>query len=117
MNTLRSAVLLTVHALILGGTVALMVPSRAEATNHIMTSSTQTMSDTADGEVRKVDKDAKKITLRHGELKRLDMPPMTMVFQVKDPALLDKVKAGDKVKFRAQNSGGTMVVTDIEVIK
>jgi Cu/Ag efflux protein CusF len=77
----------------------------------------QTMSDMADGEVRKVDKDAKKITLRHGELKQLDMPPMTMVFQVKDPALLDKVKAGDKVKFRAQNSGGTMVVTDIEVTK
>jgi Cu/Ag efflux protein CusF len=75
------------------------------------------MSDMADGEVRKVDKDAKKITLRHGELKQLDMPPMTMVFQVKDPALLDKVKAGDRVKFRAQSSGGTMVVTEIEVIK
>ena len=117
MNTLRSTALLAVHVLILGGTVALMVPSRAEATNHTMGSSTQTMSDMADGEVRKVDKDAKKITLRHGELKQLDMPPMTMVFQVKDAALLDKVKAGDKVKFRAQNSGGTMVVTDIEVIK
>jgi Cu/Ag efflux protein CusF len=117
MKTLGSAGLLSIHALILAGTVALIAPPRAEATNHTMGSSTQTMSDMADGEVRKVDKDAKKITLRHGELKQLDMPPMTMVFQVKDPALLDKVKAGDKVKFRAQNSGGTMVVTDIEVIK
>jgi Cu/Ag efflux protein CusF len=44
----------------------------------------QIMSDMADGEVREIDKDAKKITLRHGELKQLDMPPMTMVFQVKD---------------------------------
>jgi Cu/Ag efflux protein CusF len=96
---------------------ALTAPQRAEATNHNMGSSTQTISDLADGEVRKVDKDAKKITLRHGELKQLDLPPMTMVFQVKDPTLLDKVKAGDKVKFQAQNSGGTMVLTDIEVIK
>lgn len=117
MKTFGSAALVSVHALILAGTVALTAPQRAEATNHTMGSNVQTMSDMADGEVRKVDKDAKKITLRHGELKQLDMPPMTMVFQVKDPALLDKVKAGDKVKFRAQNSGGTMVVTDIEVMK
>ena len=117
MKTLRSFVLLSVLALILAGTVELTAPQRAEATSHTMGSGMQTMTDMADGEVRKVDKDAKKITLRHGELKQLDMPPMTMVFQVKDPALLDKVKAGDKVKFRAQNSGGTMIVTDIEVIK
>ena len=50
-----------------------------------------------DGEVRKVSKDTGKITLKHGEIKNLDMPPMTMVFQVKDPGLLDKVKPGDKV--------------------
>ena len=71
----------------------------------------------ADGEVRRIDPGTNKITIRHGLIKNLDMPPMTMVFQVKDPALLEKVKAGDKVKFRAQNSGGTMVVTDIEVVK
>lgn len=117
MKTLRSFALLAVHALILAGTIALTAPQNAEAANHAMGSSVQTMSDMADGEVRKVDKDAKKITLRHGELKQLDMPPMTMVFQVKDPALLDKVKAGDKVKFRAQNSGGTMIVTEIEVAR
>jgi Cu/Ag efflux protein CusF len=117
MKPLGSAAFFSIHALLLAGSVGVMIPPRAEATNHTMGSSTQTMSDMADGEVRKVDKDAKKITLRHGELKQLDMPPMTMVFQVKDPALLDKVKAGDRVKFRAQSSGGTMVVTEIEVIK
>lgn len=69
------------------------------------------------GEVRKVDKDARKITLRHGEIKQLDMPPMTMVFHVKEPALLDKVKAGDKVKFKAENVGGTLTVTEIETAK
>jgi Cu/Ag efflux protein CusF len=70
-----------------------------------------------DGEVRKVDKDAKKITLKHGEIKNLDMPPMTMVFQVKDAALLDKVKAGDKVKFKAEKAGSGIAVTAIEVAK
>ena len=71
----------------------------------------------ADGEVRKIDKDAAKITLKHGELKSLDMPPMTMVFQVKDKALLDKVKPGDKVRFAAEKIGGQLTVTAIEPAK
>jgi Cu/Ag efflux protein CusF len=68
----------------------------------------------ADGEVRKVDKDAKKLTIRHGPLTGLDMPAMTMVFQVKDPALLDRVKTGDKIRFSAEKVGGQYVVTRIE---
>jgi Cu(I)/Ag(I) efflux system periplasmic protein CusF len=68
----------------------------------------------AEGEVRRVDKDAKKITIRHGPLEALDMPAMTMVFQVSDPAMLDKVKAGDKVKFEAEKKGGALVLTRIE---
>jgi len=66
----------------------------------------------ADGEIRKVDKGAKKITIKHGEVKSIDMPPMTMVFQVRDPALLDKVKAGDKVKFQAEKAGEQIDTTD-----
>jgi Cu(I)/Ag(I) efflux system protein CusF len=73
--------------------------------------------DMTDGEVRKVDKEAGKLTLKHGEIKNLDMPPMTMVFQVKDAALLDKVKAGDKVKFRAEKTAGGLVVTAIEAVQ
>ena len=68
----------------------------------------------ADGEVRKIDPNNQKITLKHGEIKNLDMPPMSMVFQVKDPAMLDKVKVGDKVKFTAEQAGGALVVTDIQ---
>ncbi len=71
----------------------------------------------SDGEVRKIDKDAKKITLKHGELKNLDMPAMTMVFQVKDAALLDKVKVGDKVKFKAEKLSAGFAVSEIEVAK
>jgi uncharacterized cupredoxin-like copper-binding protein len=70
-----------------------------------------------DGEVRKVDKESRKITLKHGELKNLGMPGMTMVFQVKDPALLDKLKAGDKVRFNAEKSDSGFVVTAIEPVK
>lgn len=70
-----------------------------------------------DGEVRKIDKDAGKITLKHGEIKNLDMPPMSMVFQVKDKALLDKVKAGDKVSFTADKINGQYTVLSIEAAK
>jgi len=71
----------------------------------------------SEGEIRKVDPAAKKITIKHGELKNLDMPAMTMVFQVKDPAMLDKVKAGDKVKFRADKVNGAFTVIEIEAVK
>ncbi len=77
----------------------------------------QASSSRSDGEVRKVDMDAKKLTVRHGPLENLGMPPMTMVFQVKDPAMLDKVKAGDKIKFVADKVGGTYTISELEVVK
>lgn len=67
-----------------------------------------------DGEVRKIDKDQGKITLRHGPIPNLDMPAMTMVFRAQDPAMLDRVKEGDKVKFSADKVGGQMTVTKID---
>lgn len=70
-----------------------------------------------EAEVRKVDKDASKITLKHGEIKNLDMPAMTMVFQVKDKAMLDKVKTGDKVRFAADKIGGAFTIMQIEAAK
>ncbi len=73
--------------------------------------------DMSEGEVRKVDKETKKITLKHGDIKNLDMPPMTMVFNVSDPALLDKVKPGDKVRFKASNDAAKLTITDIQTMK
>ena len=67
-----------------------------------------------DGEVKKIDKDAGKMTLRHGELKNLNMPAMSMVFRVKDPAMLDQVKAGDKVRFAADRVNGAITVVELE---
>jgi len=70
--------------------------------------------DLVDAEVRKVDKAAGKITLRHGEIPNIEMPPMTMVFQVRDPGWLDRVKVGDKVRFAAEKSGAAYVVTELQ---
>lgn len=70
-----------------------------------------------EAEVRKVDKDNKKITLKHGVIKNLDMPPMTMVFGVSDAKLLDKVQAGDKVRFTATGEGGKFTVTELQPAK
>jgi Cu(I)/Ag(I) efflux system periplasmic protein CusF len=68
----------------------------------------------ADGEIRKVNKDAGKLTIKHGPIPSMDMPPMTMVYRVKDPAMLEQVKPGDKVKFGVENVGGAFTVTRID---
>ena len=73
--------------------------------------------DMTDGEVRKIDLEGGKITLKHAEIKSLDMPGMTMVFVVKDKALLDKLQAGDKVKFKAINDAGKFTVTEIQPVR
>lgn len=71
-----------------------------------------------DGEVRKIDEAAGKITLKHGPIKSLDMDePMTMVFRVQDPAMLKQVKVGDKVKFEAGRVNGQITVTKIQKAK
>ena len=73
-----------------------------------------TAADMTEGEIRKIDKDAKKITIKHAEIKNLDMPAMTMVFQVKDATLFDKLKAGDKIRFAAEKAASGYMVTDIK---
>ena len=70
-----------------------------------------------DGEVRKIDKDAGKVTLRHGPIANLDMPGMTMVFKVADPHMLDNLKESDKIRFSADRVNGAMTVTGIETGK
>lgn len=69
------------------------------------------------GEVIKIDKAAGKVTLKHGPIKNLDMDSMTMVFRVKDPAMLDAVKPGDKVRFEAGRVNGAITITAMEKAK
>ncbi|MBK7027202.1 MAG: copper-binding protein [Polaromonas sp.] len=68
----------------------------------------------AQAEVRKIDLENKKITLKHGEIKNLNMPGMTMVFVVKDAKFLDDVKTGDKVSFTADHINGVFTVLSIK---
>ena len=67
-----------------------------------------------DGEVRRVDKEQGKLTLRHGPIPALDMPNMSMVYRVKDPTMLEGLKPGDKIRFRAEKQDGTYTVTAVE---
>lgn len=69
----------------------------------------------ADGVVVSVDSAASMVTIRHGPLVSLGMPPMTMGFQVADPALLERFKPGDRVRFHADAIGGTFTATNIEI--
>ncbi len=70
--------------------------------------------DLTEGEVRKVDKETGKLTLRHGEIKNLNMAAMTMVLRVQDPAMLEQVQVGDKVRFAADRINGAVTVVQLE---
>ena len=96
-------------------TLCSSVYARAQAPMQDQTTSPSTPM--TEGEVRKIDKDAGKVTLRHGPIQNLDMPAMSMVFRVADPKMLDQVREGDKVRFSAERSGGAITVTRIETIK
>lgn len=84
---------------------------------HAQQASASAHAEMSDGEIKKIDHDAGKLTIKHGELKNLGMPGMTMVFKAKDAAMLDTVKEGDKVRFVAEKVGGALTVTFIEVAK
>jgi Cu/Ag efflux protein CusF len=86
------------------GSAQASVPVNSGAANMAMT----------DGEVRKVDKDAGKLTIKHGPITNLDMPAMTMVFRVKEASMLDQVKAGDKIKFEVDKIKGAYTVLRVE---
>jgi len=116
MNRRTSPVFTLLGVPLLLGAVALTAPRIADAAKHSGAEpSTQTSSDTTEGEVRRINKELGKITLRHGELKALGMPPMTMVFNIRNPALLDAVKVGDTVLFTAaKDADGSFVITAIK---
>lgn len=77
----------------------------------------QPASPMAEGEVRRVDREGMRITIKHGEIKSIDMPPMTMVFGVKDAKQLDGLETGSKIRFAAASENGKYVVNRIELVK
>ena len=108
---------ITIAALLVALATPALAQQKSEGHSAHHPTAAASAADMTEGEIRKVDKDAKKLTIKHGEIKSLDMPPMTMVFQVKDASVLDKVKAGDKVRFVVQKSDTGFVVTDIQAAK
>lgn len=68
----------------------------------------------SEGEIRRLDPETGKLTIRHGEIRNLDMPPMTMVFTARDKAMLAGLKVGDRIRFAASNEGGRYLVTEIQ---
>jgi Cu(I)/Ag(I) efflux system protein CusF len=66
------------------------------------------------GEIKKVDKETGKLTVQHGALTNLGMPGMTMAFKVQDPAMLDQVKVGDKIRLRVERINGALAITKVE---
>ena len=98
--------------------IMLALPTYAVQHDQASASAGAAQAEWADGEVRRVDKDAQKLTIRHGPLPQLDMPmAMTMVYRVKDASMLEQVKAGDKVKYQAEKVSGAFTVTAIEQAK
>lgn len=83
----------------------------------VMATTSRSTAQLSEGEVKKVDKPAGKITIKHGPLRNLDMPGMTMVFKVKNPAMLDAVKVGDKINFVAEKVNGSLTLTQLEASK
>jgi Cu/Ag efflux protein CusF len=103
------------HAIALAALVAIAPPVLAQHAGHGSGGGAKSASAAlSEGEIRKVDAAAGKVTLKHGPIANLDMPPMTMAFDVKDRTALDGLKVGDKVRFRAEMDGKNYVVTRIE---
>jgi Cu(I)/Ag(I) efflux system protein CusF len=97
---------------------AASVPAIAQSAHegHHATSqgSNKTTSKMSSGTVKKLDPATDRITIAHGPLENLNMPPMTMAFKVQDRAMLSMVKPGDKIDFNAADIDGTLTVTAIE---
>ena len=107
---------LAISALALG--VAIPASGFAQAnTEPASAAETSPAATMSEGEIRRLDPETGKLTIRHGEIRNLDMPPMTMVFMVRDKALLSGLKVGDRIRFAASNEGGKYLVTDIQLVK
>lgn len=113
MSTLHR--LLAISAFAMG--VVLPMAGQAQVSTAPAAVTTPVSDAMTDGEVKKIDLDNGKITLKHGPIQALDMPGMTMVFTVRDKSRLPTLKPGDKVQFVVVQEGAKMVVTDIQPLR
>ena len=108
-------IIFAIAALVHAGPLLAQGAAEAPAPAPGQVATTET-ADFSDAEVRRVDKDAQKITLRHGPIPNLGMGDMTMVFRVVEPRWLDELKVGNRIRFRADKVGGLYTITDVEVV-
>lgn len=114
MKKLKIISIITFFSFSMAMSTSIAAQTTVENTEHVEGASKRA-TDMTNGEVRKVDKDTGKVTLRHDRIENLDMPGMTMVFHVQDKSMLDDIHVGDKVRFKAKNIDGKLTVTDIKV--
>lgn len=91
--------------------------STLAAASFIFTSPAFAAEELSEGIVKKIDAPTQRLMVQHGPIKNLGMMPMTMMFKVKDPAMLKAVKEGDKVRFRVEDIGGNYTITRLEAAK
>lgn len=107
----------TLVALVVFGAAPVQAAGDHAGHGMAMQATTSTEMQMVDGQVKKVDKAAGKVTLAHGPLANLSMPAMTMVFRVKDANWLDQMKAGDKIRFMADHVNGAVTIVHFEPAK
>ena len=114
------AIPLAASLLVLGtGSALAQAPAAAAADSHsshhpAAAASTTPQAELSEGEITRWDPRTLRLTLKHGEIKNLEMPPMTMVFRVADASVVGDLKPGDKVRFRAEKISGAYHVQRIE---
>jgi Cu/Ag efflux protein CusF len=112
---MKKKLITTALLALLGGTAPVAFAQVDHAAHHEGVSApAETDAKLAEGTVKKIDKTAGKLTISHGPLATLGMPPMTMAFRAAEPGLLDRVKVGDKIRFAAEKVGGELIVTSLE---
>ncbi len=104
---------LSLAALMAAGPSQAQAQAQHDHTHGAAPATLTTTEELADGEVRRIDTTTQKITIKHGDIKSLDMPPMTMVFTAAEPGLLNNLKVGDKIRFAVEQRQGKMTVTRI----
>lgn len=109
---MKKTLLTTAFLAMIGG--APLALAQTDHDDHHSGASAAAEAPLAEGTVKKIDKSAGKLTIAHGPLASLNMPPMTMVFRAAEPGLLEQVKVGDKIRFAVERVGGALTVTAIE---
>jgi len=112
---MKTIAMLTLATTLAAGPAVAQAPAAASHNQHH--GSVASTVDFSSAEVRRVDKDAQKVTLRHGPIPNLGMGDMQMVFRITDPRMLDGLKPGDWIRFKADKVGGQYTVTEMEIAK